>query len=177
MILEHWGATDAERHDALPGDELVIDPAFSATRSITLAAPADEVFGWLAQMGTGRAGWYSYDLIDNFGRRSATELRPEWQVSAVGDRMPAGPLGFDVTHLDRPDHLVIAVTDTGAVGHRVDFSLAYRLHALDEGETRLVSRARASVRGLIGAPAGWLLGIGDGFMVRRQLLGLKRRCG
>ncbi|MEM9132793.1 MAG: SRPBCC family protein [Actinomycetota bacterium] len=178
MILEHWGATDTERSDALPGDELVTDPAFSATRSISLAAPPDDVFGWLAQMGTGRGGWYSYDLVDNFGRRSATELRPEWQVSAVGDRVPAGPLGFTVTDLDRPHHLVLALLDAGGLGHGVDFSLAYRIDEAEDGAgTRLVSRARASVSGLAGAPLGWLLGVGDGFMVRRQLLGLKRRCG
>lgn len=177
MILEHWGATAEERGSALPGDDLVADPAFSATRSISLAASADEVFGWLAQMGMGRAGWYSYDLLDNLGRRSATELHPEWQVQAVGDEVPGGPLSFTVTHLERPRHLVIAIRDAGGLGHRCDFSLAYRLDPATDGGTRLVSRARASVRGVGGAPLGWLLGAGDGFMVRRQLLGLKRRCG
>ena len=105
MWLEHWGSTGAERRETLPGDELITDPQVSATRSITLGAGADEVFGWLAQMGLGRAGWYSYDLLDNLGRRSATRLEPDWQVSAAGQTMPAGPVSFEVRHLDRPRHL------------------------------------------------------------------------
>ncbi len=179
MLFEHWGATEAERSEPLPGDELVAEAPVSATRSISLRAEPDEVFGWLAQMGFGRAGWYSYDLVDNLGRRSADRLVPSWQVRAAGDTVPGGPIAFDVTHLDRPDHLVLAVLDRTMPGHRIDFSLAYRLRSRPEpdGGTRLVSRARMRVTGPLGRPATIALGIGDGLMVRRQLLGLARRCG
>ena len=179
MLFEDWGASDDERSDRLPGDELLVDPPVSATRSISLLAEPDEVFGWLAQMGFGRAGWYSYDLVDNLGRRSATELRPSWQVAAAGDRVPGGPIAFDVTHLARPEHLVLAVLDQRFVGHRVDFTLAYRLRPLagPAGGTRLVSRARIRVDGPLGRPLTAAIGLGDGIMVRRQLLGLAERCG
>lgn len=177
MLFEHWGATADERAESLPGDELMADAPVSATRSISLAAPPDEVFGWLAQMGFGRAGWYSYDLFDNLGRRSATRLEPEWQVREVAEPVPGGPVAFTVTHLVRPDHLVLALLDQRLAGHRIDFTLAYRLRPLDAGATRLVSRARIRIDGPLGRPATMALGAGDGIMVRRQLLGLARRCG
>lgn len=184
MLFEHWGATEAERHADLPGDELIVDPPVSATRSISLEAEPDEVFGWLAQMGFGKAGWYSYDLLDNLGRRSARHLRADWQVAEAGASVPGGPISFAVTHLERPDHLVLAIVDQRLARHRIDFTLAYRLHRLDADAgaetgpgTRLVSRARIRVDGPVGGPLTALLGAGDGIMVRRQLLGLAKRCG
>ena len=57
--------------------------------AMTIAAPPDSVWRWLVQMGAGRAGWYSYDWIDNGGRPSATKIVPELQHLAVGDIMPA----------------------------------------------------------------------------------------
>jgi hypothetical protein len=30
-------------------------------------------------MGTYRAGWYSWDRLDNWGRSSAECIHPEWQ--------------------------------------------------------------------------------------------------
>lgn len=198
MVFENWGATEAEQLADMPGDELLVDPSMSATRSVSLRCPPDQAIDWLAQMGTGRAGWYSYDLIDNFGRRSARRLNPSWRVERVGDLMPAGPISFEVKHLTtsrvqtggdrRPastadgavpaDELVIAVLDRTLAGHRIDFTLAYRAEAEGPGNRcRLVSRARANVAGPLSAPANLALAIGDGFMVRRQLLGLQERCG
>lgn len=51
------------------------------------------VWRWLVQMGVDRAGWYSWDRLDNFGRRSAERVHPEWQAIAVGDRFIATPSG------------------------------------------------------------------------------------
>ena len=75
MILQHWGATPDEIDGHVVGDELCVDARLVATRSITIAAPPTEVFAWLRQMGFGRAGWYSYDLLDNLGRRRSEERR------------------------------------------------------------------------------------------------------
>jgi hypothetical protein len=78
--LLRWGATDDEVAAALPGDELVPDPSFSATRAITIAAPPADVWPWIVQMGYGRAGFYAYDWLDNLGHgRSADEIVPDLQ--------------------------------------------------------------------------------------------------
>ena len=102
MILETWGATPAEVAGAVVGDELLPDARVTATRCITIAAAADDVFPWLRQMGFGRAGWYSYDWIDNLGRRSARSINPEWQNVQSGDVVPGGPVGFEAVIVDAP---------------------------------------------------------------------------
>jgi hypothetical protein len=80
-----WGATDEEVGAAMPGDDLIPDAA-STTRAISIAAPPEQVWPWLAQLGFGRAGWYSYDWIDNDGQPSADRIIPELQQLQVGVR-------------------------------------------------------------------------------------------
>ena len=83
-----WGATTEEAARPLPGDELVTKADYIATRAITIEAPPRDVWPWLVQIGSGRAGWYTYDRIDNAGVPSATEIIPELQRLAVGDLIP-----------------------------------------------------------------------------------------
>ena len=94
--LVRWGASDEEVARPFPGEELIPGGTRAATMAITIEAPPDEVWPWLVQMGWDRAGWYSWDRLDNGGRRSAHELHPEWQDLSVGDRLsawsPGGPV-------------------------------------------------------------------------------------
>ena len=170
MILEHWGATGDEISGSMPGDDLVPDATLIATRSITLDAPPEHVFPWLRQMGFGRAGWYSYDLVDNLGRRSARRIDSDWQNVHTGDPVPGGPIDFTAAIVEPPSAFVLAL-----INARIGFTLAYSLRP-DRRGTRLVTRVRAR----IDAPGGraierFLLGPGDGIMLRRQLLGLAER--
>jgi len=170
FALGQWGATPHEIAADMAGDEQVREPMFSATRAISVGAPAAMVFPWLRQMGFGRAGWYSYDWIDNFGKESARFILPQWQHVGPGDAIPAGPLSFTATHVE-PNRAFCIVQHN----KRVQFSLAFELHPETAG-TRLVSRARAR----LAFPGGrhlarWLLEPGDGLMVRKQLLGIKER--
>lgn len=168
--LRSWGATDTEVQAPMTGDDQVEEAMFSATRSISIQAPPELVFPWLRQMGFRRAGWYSYDWIDNFGRPSARSIHPEWQALVAGDPIPAGPLTFTASVVDPDTAFCMLLTNRWVM-----FSLAFELHSAQRG-TRLVSRARARIN----LPGGrlmarWLLEPGDGVMVRRQLLGIKDR--
>jgi hypothetical protein len=89
-----WGATPDEVSRPLPGDDLVRRPTFSATRAISIDAPPEEIWPWLVQVGSKRAGWYSYDLLDNLGRSSARRIIPELQHLAPGDIVPMSPDGL-----------------------------------------------------------------------------------
>ncbi|MEM8708070.1 MAG: hypothetical protein AAGE98_16525 [Actinomycetota bacterium] len=169
MLFEHWGATPDEIAGPAVGDDLVPDATVIATRSIDCDAPPAEVYPWLAQMGFGKAGWYSYDWLDNLGRKSATEIRPEWQVTE-GDPVPGGPIAFTAAIARPAEAFVLAVQRK-----RIDFTLAFDLRPDGTG-TRLVSRVRIRLR----FPGGRLLerlvlGPGDGIMVRKQLLELRKR--
>lgn len=171
----HWGATPDEVVAPMVGDDLCPDARLVATRSITIAAPPEEVFPWLRQMGFGRAGWYSWDILDNLGRRSATEIHPEWQNLEPGDPVPGGPIDFTAAVVEPPRALVLMIGSSSHATRRLNFTLAYDLRDHPAG-TRLVTRVRAR----IDVPGGplmerFILGPGDGFMLRRQLRQLSRR--
>lgn len=179
MILEHWGATDDEVNGPMVVDDLLPDARLVATRAISVDAPTGDVFAWLRQMGFGRAGWYSYDLLDNLGRRSARRILPEWQFLSTGDTVPGGPADFTALVVDPPRTLVLGLAarrrERPGGRQKIFFVLGYELR--DEGVgTRLVTRVRAR----IDTPGGrfverFLLGPGDGVMLRRQLLNVAER--
>lgn len=169
MLFEHWGATPEEIAGPVVGDELIPDATLIATRSIDCDTPPAEVYPWLAQMGFGKAGWYSYDWLDNLGRASATEVMPAWQV-IEGDPVPGGPVAFTAAVARPGEAFVLGFQRT-----RIDFTLAFDLRPAGDG-TRLVTRVRSRLR----FPGGRLverfgLGPGDGIMVRKQLLELQKR--
>ena len=69
-----WGATREEVCRPLPGDDLVPRPTFNATRAVSIDAPPERIWPWLVQVGTTRAGWYSYDLLETSRVRARVGL-------------------------------------------------------------------------------------------------------
>jgi hypothetical protein len=109
MIFQYWGATAEEINSSVVGDDLCSDATVVATRSITIGAAPQEVFPWIRQMGFGRAGWYSYDWLDNLGRKSASTIHDEWQSVEAGDKIPSGPISFIAAIVDAPRHFVLEI--------------------------------------------------------------------
>lgn len=146
-ILERrpWSvrATPVERIRALPGDELIEKPIGSFHHAITIRRPRHEVWPWLAQMGAGsRAGWYSYDFLDNGRRPSATRIVPELQQLAVGMIFPAAPRvtdGFALLTFEPERFLVLGWTAPDG-GHVMTW--AFVLEDAEHGSTRLLVRVR-----------------------------------
>ena len=104
-----WGATDEEVARPMPGDDVVKQATFNATRAVTIQARPEEIWPWLVQIGIKRAGWYSYDWLDNLGHHSAERIIPEFQHLEVGDRVPLSPDGTQgpvVKALD-PNHWML----------------------------------------------------------------------
>lgn len=89
--LLRWGATADEVREALPGDNLVRDPHLTATRAITIRRTAAEVWPWIAQLGQGRGGFYSYDRLEKPDRLRHPQRRPGRRGLAGGSRRPRGP--------------------------------------------------------------------------------------
>lgn len=169
MIFQYWGATEEEIDSFVIGDDLCSDATLSATRCITIAAPPEDVFPWIRQMGFRRGGWYSYDWLDNLGRRSATSILDEWQEVKSGDLIPSGPIAFTATIVEPPTAFVLEIKNGKKSNPRLHFTLAYELRRAPEG-TRLVTRMRSQIK----VPGGrfmekFILGPGDGIMIRRQL--------
>jgi hypothetical protein len=88
-----WGATDEELEAELPGDELVGAADLTATRAVSVGAGVDVVWPWIAQLGQGRGGFYSYDFLENLGCdiHSAERVVAEWQSIDVGDAVHLHP--------------------------------------------------------------------------------------
>jgi hypothetical protein len=165
--MARWGATNEEVDRAMPGDELP-SGAPSITRGITIDAPPELIWPWLVQIGYGRAGWYSYDWIDNDGRPSADRIVPELQNLCIGDQVLMAPDMGPSVHMIEPNrHLLCG-------GERDTWSLG--LYPLDERRTRLVSRWRERWP-RTAATIFWLLisEPGSFIMERKMLLGIKAR--
>jgi hypothetical protein len=170
-----WGATDTEVAAPMPGDELVQEPSFNATRAITINAPPEAVWPWLVQLGFGRAGWYAYDLLDNAARPSAERILPEYQQAKVGDWVPmAGKVNettaFKIAGVEPKQWML---------WKKPHSSWAWKLVPLDGGRTRLVTRLKARYAWRT-SPGNALLTLilfefGDFAMMRKLLLGVKRR--
>jgi len=109
-----WGVDPADAGKALPGDDIVPEPVAIETRSIEIDAPPETIWPWLVQMGYGRAGWYSYDRLDQRGQ-SAYAIVDAWQTLKVGDIVPTHPDGgFEVVRLT-PGSALVLRSDTDLV--------------------------------------------------------------
>jgi hypothetical protein len=85
-----WGATREEAAGALPGDAILPGADLTATRAVTIGAAADRVWPWIAQLGQGRGGLYSYDWLENLigcDIHSSDRVVPQWQQVEVGDQV------------------------------------------------------------------------------------------
>jgi len=167
----HWGATKEEAARPLPGDELVAKADYVATRAITIDAPPRDVWPWLVQIGSGRAGWYTYDRMDNAGVPSATEIIPELQRLAVGDLIPmvAGTdIGLRVKELE-PERRMLWWDEQG------EYSWEWVLEPAD-GRTRLLQRLRVTRHPWSRRMLYELVAAnGDVVMQRKLLRGIKQR--
>lgn len=110
-------------------------------------------------------------------RRATTFSK--WQDVVTGSAVPGGPIAFTAAIVDPPRAFVLQMGDAN---RRMNFTLAYELRRIDDGDsshTRLVTRMRATLPGgrlIGGGVARGLLGPGDGVMVRKQLRTLATRC-
>ena len=166
-----WGATADEVGRPLPGDEVVPDPTFDATRAITIRARPDQIWPWLLQVGVKRAGWYSYDLLDNLARPSAREIIPELQHVALGDVVPLSPDGKQGVHI-----LALDLPRSMMWGTLPDTTWLWVCEPQADGTTRLITRIRSRYRWLSPTIAfSLLIEFADIWMIRKMLLNLRER--
>jgi hypothetical protein len=186
--MGRWGATSKEATRVLPGDDGVPRPQIASTRAIAIHAPAATVWPWLVQMGWKKAGWYSYDRIDNEGIPSAERIVPELQDLQIGDVVPEGAdVGWTVEELE-PNRLLLLTAHAPMAGvdwvQRRDSSWLFFLDEIGPDDTRLIERSRTSLtmnddtllgRFLAGRFGTLPLISGDFVMAHRQMQGIKRR--
>jgi len=185
-----WGASDAEIHQTMPGDELSKAPAYVATRSITIKAPAELVWRWVVQVGQDRAGFYSYTWLENLFRadmHNANRTVDDWQMRNVGDTVWLARsdryqgMARQTVALVTPNRALVLVSPSDyeriSAGGRAQGSWAFILERVDPQTTRLILRSLSGPSGsvwqkgfsyLLFDPAHFI-------MERKMMLGIKKR--
>ncbi|HEV7804988.1 MAG TPA: hypothetical protein VGO80_04165 [Solirubrobacteraceae bacterium] len=164
--IRGWGSTGAERRASLAGDELVPRPSVQHTRAVTIDAPPEQVWPWLAQIGQDRGGFYSYTWLENLGgcrMTNADRVHPEWPAPQLGERVWLHPrIALRVLGLDS--------------GHALTLSSGWCFVLEDGGgeRSRLIARWR-SPAGVGNLAFALLFDLPHFVMERRMLLGIKRR--
>lgn len=186
-----WGASKDEQNRLLPGDELLPEPKIYATHAITIQAPPSAVWSWLAQMGQGRGGFYSYDWIENLmglDIHNANRILPEYQEVKVGDVIPLAPQGFSVpVAIVEKERALVLHGDTrlqGAgeappmkPGEYLSVSWGFYLFPRSDGGTRLIERWKTDWNPSLKNDLFYRLFLEPGafLMERKMLLGIKQR--
>jgi len=170
--MMRWGATDEERRKLLPGDELVPDPITSSTRAITVDAPVEAVWPWLAQIGQDRGGFYSYEWLENLAgckMYNADRIHPEWQQREIGEVVKlhwaaTGKLAapFKVASFE-PNRAMV-----------LEGGWAFVVEPLDDWRTRVILRGHKA-RDWPAVYDVLLIELPHFLMERKMLLGIKER--
>jgi hypothetical protein len=183
-----WGAKDDEVKGSLPGDAMVPGANYQSTRAITIAARPEQIWPWLAQMGQGRGGLYSYTALENMmglDFQNANRIVPEWQDLKVGDVIalePAGS-GYTVVTLE-PNRCLVLFADLtsweGMQNTEGASTWVFSLRPVDEARSRLVVRWRARFLGwqsgdLVAALIELTLEPMEFVMERKMILGIRDR--
>jgi hypothetical protein len=151
---------------------LVLKPDFNATRGISISETPQEIWKWIIQIGSKRAGWYSIDWIDNGGKKSSTEILPEYQKIEAGQFIPFTPdqkNGMWVKEFKEPEY-ILWVDKQGKA------TWLWYIYETDKCQSRLITRLRTKYvwKGF------WIFyyliyDFGDSVMMRKCLKGIKQR--
>ena len=167
-----WGSTNMEIERPMPGDDIVEKPSFNATRAVTINAPAQNIYPWIVQMGVNRAGWYSYDLLDNLGKRSAETILLEHQNIKKDDLIPMSPDGKQGLYVKdfRNNEWILWWDKVG------DSTWTWGIYPDGNSRTRLVTRVRVKYKWLSFVILfNLIIEFFDIIMMRKCILEIQRR--
>ncbi len=180
-----WGATKKEVTSELPGDEVSPPTFLRSTMAVTIDAPPERIWPWIVQMGWSRAGFYSYNKVEDlFGLdlHNANSIHAEWQDLKVGDTVWMGhPRLKDlfpqtrVARLEPNRALVLAIL--GPVGtEEPTGAWSFVLQPIDAESTRVLVRLQVYPPPLMGKAIFYFFMEPSHFIMQRGgLLGLKER--
>lgn len=182
-MIPRWGATEQELTRGLPGDDLIQTPLVKWTNAITVDAPPEQVWPWIAQIGDSRGGYYSFTFIENqvgalmgdptynIVYRNAARVVPEWQTPAIGTPLIKGLLKLQGL---QPGQWMLAFSEDPEF---MLWSWTWFLEPVaGTGQTRLINRFAIDVPGQPANPVmGAMLNFGGFIMQNRMLQGIKLR--
>ena len=186
-----WGTTQDKNEEVFHVDEFIPNPSGKFTHAIFINAPVNEIWPWIAQIGQGRGGFYSYEALENIAGLqiyNASEILDEFQNLQLGDRISFGAgTEYPIIYLEPPHSMAIAVwydrdldkKYDPTVGHPSNFlqtTWLWHIESISPDQSRLYSRNRLKL------PTSWKNKILAFFMEpvvfavdRKMLLGIKKR--
>jgi hypothetical protein len=178
-----WRSVRASRQEctrALPGDDRIPHAIDRLTHGVTIRRAPCDLWPWVVQMGAGsRAGWYSYDWLDNGRQPSAARIVPELQHPTVGTIFPAMPgvtEGFTLLAIEPERTLMLGWLRPDGTP---EVTWTFVLDEMGPGVTRLLVRARGGpgyrFYGLPLILTRLAVRVVHFVMQRKQLLGIRRR--
>ena len=165
-LPERWGATAAEAKATYPCDRLAEAPYVALTRAVDVDAPVSVIFQWLCQL---RAAPYSYDWVDNLGRRSPRVLTPGLDQLQPGQSFTVATITSFAT-----DHHITGRATPAAERLFGIISLTYAVARRGPYRSRLIVRLDVHQPTRLWEKARYrFLSWGDLIMMRKQLRMLK----
>lgn len=162
---DHWNTRPEDLDGPWPCDDFAPAGAARLYRAIDIAAPLENTWPWICQL---RVAPYSYDWIDNRGRRSPQERTPALERLEVGQTVMSI---FRIVGFEPGKHLTIEARGMAGLG---PIHVSYRTTPASHG-TRLTAQLRVAYpQSLPGSGLLRALAVGDWIMMRKQLLTLKR---
>lgn len=164
-VVRNWGSTREERARSYPCDRFPPVCRDALFRALDVAAPAPLLFRWLCQL---RVAPYSYDWLDNFGRKSPDRLVEGLDELAVG--LPV--MGIFTLVAYEPDrHLTVVLADRRAIRLFGPLAASYVVEPCSAETARLI--VKLSWPRAAHGPLAPLFAGGDLIMMRKQLRSLK----
>jgi hypothetical protein len=143
----HWGLSEELAAREYPGDSFLPNPQLGWTHGQEIDAPPEAVWPWVAQLGADKAGFYSYQWLENLAGldiQNADHVVDAWQHPKVGDllRLHAGAAGIPIVALE-PGRLLLAQIDASTeTGPKTKVSWLFFVEPISGGRSRLISRFR-----------------------------------
>lgn len=175
QLIPTWGATASEVARNFPGDELLTNPSVNWTHAITINAPPEKVWGWVAQIGERRGAFYSYTFIENqMGNgdvyHNADRIVPEWQNPKPGDSLIGGALAMNVAQVETGKWMLASSTS------EMGWTWVWYLEPVGANQTRLLVRMKLQPSGMTSNPiVDTGIGLGAFIMELNMLQGIQMR--
>jgi len=164
--IDAWNTVTEERSSSYPCEKFARPPYKRYLRAVDVDAPAEVVFRWLCQL---KVAPYSYDWLDNLGRRSPATLTPGAEELAVGQWVMIGR----IVEFEKDRHITI-VGSPRADRLFGPVTLTYQVTSHAQNTARLIACITVTADSWLGRLRRSVLGVGDLVMMRRELLNFKR---
>jgi hypothetical protein len=179
-LSQRWGASATEASMTLPGDDTLTAPQAGWTNAISIDAPPEQVWPWIAQIGDTRGGFYSFTFIEDrvgslMGDASyavdytnANTIVPAWQDPQPGESMISGILKIAAA---QPGEWLLA---DSVIPEVFGWTWVWQLQPAREGQaTRLVNRTRIQAAGPDNPVMNVMMGLGGFIMNQRTMQGIR----